>query len=72
MGALMNSKNFLKLIPDDLGRVSILGVPIITFGGDRIKIKDNVYDLAPEIYKALPLTSYTGKTLKKEKDNIIL
>ena len=64
LGALMNSKNSSKLIPDDSGRASILGVPINTLGGDRIQINDNIFDLTPEIYKALSFTGYTGNTMK--------
>ena len=51
LGALMNSKNTLKLIQEDSVRASILGNPIHTLGGDRIQINDNVYDLTPEIKK---------------------
>ena len=65
--ALTNSKKSLKLIPDDSGRASILGVPINMLGGDRIQLKDKVYDITPEIYKALSYTGYTGKTMKKRK-----
>ena len=68
LGALMNSKNSLKLIPDDSGRASILGVPINTLGGDRAQINDNVYDLTPEIYKDSSYTGYTGNTMKNEND----
>ena len=72
LGALMNSKNSLKLIPDDSGRTSILGVPINTLGGDRIQIKDNVYDLTPEIYKSPSSTGYTGNTMKNENDFLMM
>ena len=72
LGALMNSKNSLKLIPDDSGRATVLGVPINTLGGDRIQIKDNVYDLTPEIYKALSSTGHTGITLKNENDILMM
>ena len=68
LGALMNSKNSLKLIPDDSGRATILGVPINTLGRDRIQISENIYDLTPEIYKALSDTGYTGKNMKREND----
>ena len=68
LGALMNSKSSLKLIPDNSGRASILGVPINTLGGDRIQINDSVYDLAPQTYRALSYTGYTGNTLKNEND----
>ena len=66
LGALMNTKNSLKLIPDDSGRATILGVPENTLRGDRLKITENIYDLTPEIYKALSDTGYTGKNMKVE------
>ena len=53
----MNTKFSLKSIQDKMGRVSILGTPIDTLGGDRIKINDNTYDSTPEIYKASSSTS---------------
>ena len=40
LGALMNNKNFLKLIQDESGKASILGVPINTLGGDIMQIKN--------------------------------
>ena len=72
LGALMNCKISLKLIPDDSGRASILGVPKNTLGGDRIQINDNVYDFTPELYKALSYTGYTGNTMKNENDFLIM
>ena len=73
LGALMNyCKNSLKLIPDDSVRASILGVPINTLGSDRIQINDIVYDLTPEIYKALSSTGYTGNTMKNENDILMM
>ena len=72
LGAVMSSKNFLKLIQDKSGKASILGVPINTLGGDRIRIKDIIYDLTPEIYKALSSTSYTGITMKNENDILMM
>ena len=67
LGALMNSNNSLKLIPDDSGRATISGVPMNTLGGDRIQINENIYDLTPEIYKALSGTGNTVKNMKSEK-----
>ena len=72
LGALMISKNSLKLIPDDSGRATILGVPINTLGGDRIQIKEVIYDLTPEIYKVLSDTGYTGKNMKIENDILMI
>ena len=68
LSALMHSKNSLKLVSDDSGRVTTLGVRINTLGGDRIQIYENIYDLTPEKYKALSDTGYTGKNLKSEND----
>ena len=71
LGRLMSSLNSLKITASPSGP-SILGVPIYTLGGDRIQIKDNVYDLTPEIYKALSFTGYDGKTMKNENDILML
>ena len=68
---LMSSLNSLKIKPSPSG-ATILGVPINTLGGDRIQMKDNIYDLTPEIYKALSYTEYDGKTIKKENDILML
>ena len=72
LGALMNIKNFLKLMQDDWGRASILRIPINTLDGVTIQIKDNIYTLIPEIYKALSSTSYTGKPMKNEHDILMM
>ena len=71
LGRLMSSANSLKIKSTPSG-ATILGVPIFTLGGDRIQIKDNVYDLFPEIYKALSYTGYTGKNLKNDDDILML
>ena len=71
LGRLMSSANSLKIKSSRSG-ATILGVPIYTLGGDRIQIKDNIYDLTPEIYKALSYTGYTGKTMKNENDILML
>ena len=71
LGRLMSSLNSLKIIASPSGP-TILDVPIYTLGGDRIQIKDNIYDLTPEIYKALSDTGYTGKTMKNESDILMM
>ena len=71
LGRLMSSANSLKIISTPSG-ASILGVPINTLGGDRIQIKDNIYDLTPEVYKALSYTGYDGKTMKNDNDILML
>ena len=72
IGSLMNSRNSLKISQDDLGRANILGIPIQISEGDTIKINENVYELTPEIYKALTYTSYTGNTMKNENDILMM
>ena len=49
-----------------------LGVLFYTLGGDRIRINDYIYDITPEIHKALSSTSYTGKTMKNEMDILMM
>ena len=71
LGRLMSSLNSLKIIASPSGP-TLLGVPIYTLGGDRIQIKDNIYDLTPQIYKALSDTGYTGKTMKNESDILMM
>ena len=71
LGRLMSSANSLKIKSSPSG-ATILGVPIYTLGGDRIQIKDNIYDLTPEIYKALSYTGYDGKTMKNEYDILMI
>ena len=71
LGKLMSSANSLKTKSTPSG-ATILGVYIKTLGGDRIQIKDNIYDLIPEIYKALSYTGYTGNTMKNGNDILML
>ena len=71
LGRLMSSANSLKMKSTPSG-ATILGVPINTLGGDRIQIKDNIYDWTTEIYKALSYTGYEGKNLKNENDILML
>ena len=67
----MSSSNSLIIKPSPSGATK-LGVPINTLRGDRTQIKDNIYDLTPEIYKALSYTGYTGKTMRNENDILML
>ena len=71
LGRLMSSANSLKIISTPSG-ATILGVPVYTLGGDRMQIKNNIYDLTPEIYKALSYTGYDGKSMKNENDILML
>ena len=71
LGRLMSSANSLKIKSTPSG-ATILGVPIITLGGDKLRIQSNDYELTPEIYKALSYTGYDGKTMKNENDILML
>ena len=68
----MNSRNSLKINQDESGRANILGVPIQISAGDTMKIDETVYELTPEIYKALTYTTYTGNTMKDEHDFLLM
>ena len=72
LGALMNSKNSLKLLQDESCRASILGTPIITSGRDRIQINVNIYVLIPEKCKELSSTFYNGKSIKNKNDILMM
>ena len=51
----MSSSNSLKIKSSRSG-ATILGVPMYTLGGDKLRIRDNDYELTPEIYKVLSYT----------------
>ena len=53
LGSLMIIEKSLKLLQDEIVRASILKTPIHRLVIDRIQIKDNSYDLTPEIHKSL-------------------
>ena len=72
IGSLMRSKNSLRITQDESHRANILGVPIQISGADTIKINENIYELTPEIYKALSDTGYTGKDMKNEYDILMM
>ena len=72
IGSLMYCRNSLKITHDESGRAKILGVPIQISDGDTIKRNESVYELSPEIYKALTYTSYTGYTMKDENDILMM
>ena len=71
LGRLMSSANSLRIKSSRSG-ASILGVPIYIPGGAKLRIRDNDYELTPEIYKALSYTGYTGKTMKTENDILMM
>ena len=66
-GSLMSSSVSLRIKASPSGP-TVLGVPIYTLGGDKLRRRDKDYELTPEIYKALSLASYSGKTMKVEND----
>ena len=69
IGKLMSSKNSSKIDQDErTGGASINGIPILILGGDSWKIGDNVYEITPEIHRALSSTLYTGEIMKYEND----
>ena len=72
IGSLMNSRHSLKITQDESGRANILGIAIQISEGDTIKINENVYELTPEIYKALTYSTYTGNTMKDENDILLM
>ena len=72
IGSLRNSRNSLKISQDESGRANILGVPIQISEGDTKKINGNIYELTPEIYKALTYSTYTGNTMKDENDILMM
>ena len=51
-GLLKSSPNSSRIKPSP-SRATTLGVPIYTLGGDKLRIRDNDYELTPESYKAL-------------------
>ena len=68
----MSSKNSFKLIRDEFGRASVLEIPIYNLGGDKLQLRDTVYILTPELYKALSSTPYPGKNMTKWNDFLMM
>ena len=70
---LMSRKNSFKIDQDvRTGGASINEKPVLILGGDSWKIGDNVYEITPEIHKALSSTGYTGETMKNEYDILMM
>ena len=67
----MSSSNSLRIKASPSGP-TILGVPIYTLGGDKLRIRDKDFELTPEIHKTLSYIGYTGKTMKIESDILML
>ena len=61
LGFLMSLNISLKIEQVESAKASFLGVAVGTLGADTFRMKDIVYDLAPEIHKTLSSTSHTGK-----------
>ena len=69
--SLWSSSNSLR-IKASPSRPPILGVPLYTLGGYKLRIHDIDYDLTPEISKALSSTGYNGKNKKNESDIMMM
>ena len=67
----MSISNSLKR-KSSLSGATILGVPVYSLGGDILRIRDDDYELNPAFFKALSYTGYTGKTMKNEKDILMM
>ena len=66
-GNFLSSKNSLRRDQDKrTGGASISGIPVPIFGGDSLKMKDNVYEITPELHKALPSLGFDSKYMKSE------
>ena len=73
ISTLMSNKTSLKVDQDErTGGASMNGVPVLILGGNSWKIGINVDEITPEIHKALSSTLYTGETMKKENDILML
>ena len=63
-----NTSNSLKLNKKEDDNYSILKSNIKVLG-DRILVNDsNIYEISPEIHKALSKSTYTGKSMKNEDE----
>ena len=73
IGKLISSKMSLRVDQDKrTGGASINGIPVLIFGSDSLKIKDNVYEITPEVHKALSSTGYTGESMKSENGILMM
>ena len=64
--SLSGTSTSLKLNKDKIDNLCILDTPIRSIGGDKIQVYDNIYEVTPQIHKALSNPSYTGKSMKNE------
>ena len=65
---LSEATNSLKLKQDKYGNLSILGAPLKSLGGDKLRVHDNIYEFNPEIHTALSRSTYSGKSMKNKVD----
>ena len=73
IGKLIPSKNSLRIDQDRrTGGASINNTPVLILGGDWWKIGDNVYEITPQIHKALSSRGYTGENTKNENDMLMM
>ena len=70
--SLMKSHNSSRIEQDKSSKATIFGLPLSTPSGDKLKINDNEYDSTPEIHKALSSTGYTGRSMKKVRDILMM
>ena len=68
----MNSANSLKINQGELGRVNVLGTPILVSEGDLMKINENIYKLTPQVFKPLTDPLYTGNAMNNDNDFLML
>ena len=65
------SNNALKLVKDKDDNLFNSGIPIKPLGGDKVLInKNRVHDLSNEMHKALSKSSYTGKSMRNNEDQL--
>ena len=72
LGYLLRGRNSLRIEQDASGRAITQEVPIYPLPGNRIKTNYKVYEITPEIHKALSPTGYTGKNMKDDSDILSL
>ena len=70
--SLMRSKNSLRIEQDDSGRATILGIPIQVVGINSLKLRDFIHNLTHEVHKALSSTGFSGKSMKKDSDFLLM
>ena len=57
LSSSMKSRNSSNLSRSEFDRANIHEIPTCTTGADTKKINDNIFELTPEVYKALSSTS---------------